>query len=63
MSFTPPAGFEVDQAKVGTKGYPRHWEALGLQPPLRPVIDVRVDHVQTAAAPDEPDPPRKRRKT
>lgn len=31
----------IDQSKIGKKGYPRHYEALGLAPPMKavPIID------------------------
>lgn len=29
----------VDDARVGTKGFPRHWRELGLDPPTREVPD------------------------
>lgn len=30
-----PAGKSVDWSKVGKKGFPRHFAALGLTPPLK----------------------------
>lgn len=33
--YTPPEGKVIDHDKIGKKGYPRHWQALGLEPPLK----------------------------
>ena len=30
----------VDDARVGTKGHPRHWRELGRDPPLREAEDA-----------------------
>ena len=31
----------VDDARVGTKGFPRHWRELGLDAPMREVPDAQ----------------------
>lgn len=47
MDFIPPypapegQRWEIDLAKIGTRGYPRHWKELGYEPPLR-LVDVET---------------------
>ena len=37
MAYTPPPGKMIDHDRIGKKGWPRHWEALGLEPPLKDI--------------------------
>ena len=33
----------IDDAKIGKKGFPRHWKELGLEPPMKEVPDANAD--------------------